>query len=64
MDTTADPRARAIADLRLAAEHGGDELEAAARAAFVAGLEPFEIAEISGWDMPRVREVLGLPGST
>jgi hypothetical protein len=45
----------------MAAEHGGDQLEATARAAFVAGLEPFEIAEISGMDMARVWEVLGMP---
>jgi hypothetical protein len=61
MDDKADRRARAIADLTMAAEHGGDQLEATARAAFVAGLEPFEIAELSGMDMARVWEVLGMP---
>jgi hypothetical protein len=59
MDNTADIRARALADLTRAAQHGGDELPAAMRTAFVAGVEPFEIAEASGLDEQQVRDILG-----
>lgn len=59
MSDTADVRSRALADLRLAAEHGGEELRAAARTAFVAGVEPFQIADVAGIDEQQVREILG-----
>jgi hypothetical protein len=59
MDNTSDVRTRAIADLTLAVQRGGDELPAAMRTAFVAGVEPFEIAEASGIDEQQVRDILG-----
>ena len=64
MGETRDARARAMADLPLAASVGGDELAATVRAAFVAGVEPFEIAELSGLEMPKVWGLLGMPPTT
>jgi hypothetical protein len=54
-------RLRAIAELALAVETGGD-VEEAVQAAFMAGAEPYEIAELSGLPMLRVLEMLGQPG--
>jgi hypothetical protein len=58
MDDKRDIRMRAIAELALAAETGG-EVEQAVQAAFMAGVEPYEIAELSGLPMRRVLESLG-----
>ena len=52
-------RARALADLTLAAQTGRDELLAAMRTASVAGVEPFEIAVASGIDQLQVRDIFG-----
>ena len=41
-------------------ETGGD-VEQAVQAAFMAGLEPYEIAELSGLPMRRVLKILGQP---
>ena len=57
-DDKGDMRLRAIAELALAVETGGD-VEQAVRAAFMAGLEPHEIAELGGLPMRRVMAVLG-----
>ena len=51
-------RMRAIAELALAVEIGGD-VEQAVQAACMAGMEPDEIAELSGLPMRRVLEILG-----
>ena len=51
---------RAIAELAQAVETGGD-VEQAVQAAFRAGLEPYEIAELSGLPMRRVLKILGQP---
>ena len=53
-------RMRANAQLALAVETGGD-VEQAVQAAHMAGLEPYEIAELSGLTMRRVLEILGQP---
>ena len=61
MDDKGDMRLRAIAELALAVETGGD-VEKAVQAAFMAGVEPYEIADLSGLPMRRVLEILGQPG--
>ena len=55
-----DMRMRAIAELALAVETGGD-VEQAVPAAFMAGVEPHEIADLSGLPMLRVLKILGRP---
>ena len=60
MDDTGDVRSRAIAQLVLAVDTGGD-VDQAVQAAFMAGVEPYEIAELSGLPMRRVLEILGQP---
>lgn len=60
MDDKGDMRMRAIAELALAVETGGD-IEQAVRAAYMAGVEPYEIAELSGPPMRRVRVAPGRP---
>ena len=52
-----DVRLRAIARLALAAETGGD----VDQAANLAGVEPYEIAELGGLPLRQVLEVLGQP---
>ena len=47
MDDKGDVRLRAIAELALAVETGGD-VEQAVQAACMAGVEPYEIAELAG----------------
>lgn len=59
-DDKGDVRTRAIAELALAVETFGD-VEKAVQAAFMAGVEPYEIAELSGVPMCRVLEILGQP---
>lgn len=61
MDDKGDMRTRAIAQLNLAVETGGD-VDETVQAAHMAGLEPYEIAELSGVPMRRVLEILGRPG--
>ena len=51
-DDTGDVRLRAIAELALAVETGGD-VKQAVQAAYLAGVEPYEIAELSGLPMRR-----------
>ena len=51
-------RLRAIAELALAVETGGD-VEQAVQAEHMAGVEPYEMAELGGLPMRRVLEVLG-----
>ena len=60
MDEKGDTRTRAIAELALAVETGGD-VEQAVQAVCVAGVEPYGIAELSGLPMRRVLDVLGQP---
>ena len=60
MDDKGDMRMRAVAELALAVETSRD-VEQAVQAAFMAGLEPYEIAELSGLPMRRVLEMLGQP---
>ena len=60
MDDKGDMRMRAIAEVALAVETGGD-IEQAAQAALMADVEPHEIAELSGLPMRRVLAVLGQP---
>ena len=45
MDDKGDMRMRAIAELALAVETGGD-VDQAVQAAYMAGVEPYEIAEL------------------
>ena len=59
MDDKGDMRMRAIAQLSLAVETGGDVTEAV-QAAYLAGVEPYEIAELGGLPMRRVLETVGL----
>jgi hypothetical protein len=58
MGEEGDMRTRAIAQLSLAVEAGG-EVEQAVQAAYLAGVEPYEIAELSGLPMRRVLDSLG-----
>lgn len=58
--TTTDMRARAIAELAFAVETGGD-VEQAVHAAFMADVEPYEIAELGGLPTRRVLEIPGRP---
>ena len=58
MDDKGDMRLRAIAQLALAAEEE-DGVDEAVQAAFMAGVEPCEIAELGGL---RMRRVLKIPG--
>ena len=58
MDDKGDVRLRAIAELALAVETGGG-IEHAVRAAYLAGVEPYEIVALGGLPMRRVLEVLG-----
>ena len=60
MDDKGDMRTRAIAELAQAVETGGD-VEQAVQAEFMAGLEPYEIAELSGLPIRRVLKILGQP---
>jgi hypothetical protein len=60
MDDKGDMRMRAIAEMALAAETGGD-VDPAAQAGFMAGVEPYEIAELSGLPMRQVLGILGQP---
>ena len=54
------PHAHAVlAELALAAETGGD-VDQAVQAAYLAGVEPYEIAELGGLPMRRVLETVGL----
>ena len=53
-----DVRLRAIAQLVLAVETGGD-VDQAMQAAYLAGVEPYEIAELGGLPMHRVLQILG-----
>jgi len=55
LDGNGDMRMRAIAALALAVETGGD----VEPAAFMAGVEPYEIAELGGLPMRRVLDILG-----
>ena len=61
MDDKGDMRMRAIAELALAVETGGD-VEQAVQAAYLAGVEPYEIAELGGMPLRQVLVVLGQPG--
>jgi hypothetical protein len=58
MDDKGDMRMRAIAELALAVETRRG-VDPAVQAAFLAGVEPYEIAELSGLPMRRVLEILG-----
>jgi hypothetical protein len=60
MDGNGDMRMRAIGELALAVEIGGD-VDRAVQAAHMAEVEPHEIAELSGLPMRRVLEVLRRP---
>jgi hypothetical protein len=60
MEGKGDMRMRAIAELALAVETGGD-VEQAVQAAFKAEVDPQEIAELSGLAMRRVLRMLGQP---
>ena len=60
MEGKGDMRMRAIAELALAVETGGD-VEQAVQAAFKAEVDPHEIAELSGLAMRRVLRMLGQP---
>ena len=55
-----DVRLRAIARLALAAESGRD-VDQAVQAAYLAGVEPYETAELGGLPLRQVLEVLGQP---
>lgn len=57
-DDKGDLRTRAIAELALAVETGGD-LEQAVQAGYMAGVEPYEIAELGGLLMHGVLEIPG-----
>jgi hypothetical protein len=61
VDDKGDMRMRPIAELVLAVETGGD-VDEAVQAAYMAGLEPSEIAELSGLPMRWVLQMLGQPG--
>jgi hypothetical protein len=56
-----DVRMRVIVELALAAETSGD-IEQAVQAAYLAGVEPYEIAELGGMPLRQVLVVLGQPG--
>ena len=56
LDDNDDMRARAIAELAFAVETGGD-VEQAVHAAFMADVEPYEIAELGGPVLLSVRQV-------
>ena len=58
MDDKGGVRMRANAQLALAVETGGD-VEEAVQAAYMADIEPYEIAGLSGLPMRRVLEILG-----
>ena len=58
MDDKGDMRLRAIAQLALATEEE-DGVDEAVQAAFMAGVEPYEIAELGGLPMRRVLKILG-----
>ena len=60
VESGGDARMRAIAQLALAVETGGD-VEEAVRAAYHAGAEAYQIAELGGVSIRRVLEVLGRP---
>jgi hypothetical protein len=61
VDDKGDVRARAIADLQLAVHSGSEgEVAAAVRTAFVAGVEHYEIAELSGLGESGVLGILGM----
>ena len=55
-----DWRMRVIAELALAAETGGG-IEPAVQAAYLAGVEPYEIAELGGLPMRGVLVTVGQP---
>jgi hypothetical protein len=56
-------RTRAIAELALAVETGGD-VEQAVQAACMADIEPYEIAGLSWLPMHRVLDIPGEPTAT
>jgi hypothetical protein len=60
MEDKGDMRMRAIAQLALAIDTGG-EIEEAVQAAFMAEVQPGEIADLSGLPMRRVLAILGQP---
>jgi hypothetical protein len=60
MGDKGDMRMRAIAELALAVETGG-HVDQAVQAAFMAEVEPHQIAELSGLPMRRVLKILGSP---
>ena len=60
MDDKGDMRMRAIAELALTVEED-DGVGEAVQAARMAGLEPYEIAQLGGLPMRRVLEMLGQP---
>lgn len=60
VDDKGDMRMRAIAQLALAVETGGN-VEQAVQAAYMAEIEPHEIAELSGLPMRQVLAILGNP---
>lgn len=57
-DDKGDMRMRAIAQLALAAE-GGEDVDNAVRAAYMAGVQPYEISELGGVPMRQVLTILG-----
>lgn len=59
MANKGDMRMRAIAQLTLAVESGGD-VEQAVPAAYMAHVEAAEIAELSDLSQSRVKEILGV----
>ena len=63
VDDKGDMRTRAIAELALAVEED-DGVDQAVQAAHMAGLEPYEIAELGGVPMRRVLVILGSPAAT
>lgn len=60
MDDKGDMRMRAIAQLALAIDTGGG-VEEAVQAAFMAEVQPAEIADLSGLPLRRVMAILGQP---
>jgi hypothetical protein len=58
VDGVSDTRMRAIAELALAVETGGG-VDPAVQVAYLAGVEPYEIAELGGLPIRRVLENLG-----
>ena len=61
MDDNGDMRMRVIVELALAVDPGGD-VDQAVQAAYLAGVEPYEIVELGGMPLRQVLVVLGQPG--